>query len=253
MSQATSGPCLVCGEETMSRCEACRRAGIGLFFCSKKHQKLLWPMHKRVCGPKANPFTWPGFSKEEVEKMKNGLHFPPSVGRESLAESLIHAFNIPESLLEHTLDMFVDGAFNPNAWATTQHTILHLRFKEACRVVTDTNEPLRTVEEVFRYCAPFALFSIGDALSPDKPLPSYYSRCQHLLLAYAYLSYLVETASTPKDRWDLAQLREGAQQRFVHLVQRDVRAENPGLAEEMLRAFHQASKVEPFVRPFDRS
>ncbi|BGP39504.1 hypothetical protein JCM10449v2_003455 [Rhodotorula kratochvilovae] len=59
---------LVCGEKTKSRCSNCKRAGIDLFFCSPEHQKLVWPVHKLVCGPgKANPFRFPKLTAKEAE------------------------------------------------------------------------------------------------------------------------------------------------------------------------------------------
>ncbi|GAA5855895.1 hypothetical protein JCM9279_001163 [Rhodotorula babjevae] len=49
-------PCEVCGVLTTQKCSACESAGISLFFCSRDHQKLVWPAHKLVCGPgKATP------------------------------------------------------------------------------------------------------------------------------------------------------------------------------------------------------
>ncbi|GAA5902548.1 hypothetical protein JCM6882_009313 [Rhodosporidiobolus microsporus] len=60
----------ICGELTTTRCGACEGAGIDIFFCSKEHQKLVWPVHKLVCGPgKANPFLWPSLTDEEAADM----------------------------------------------------------------------------------------------------------------------------------------------------------------------------------------
>ncbi|GAA5858426.1 hypothetical protein JCM9279_005563 [Rhodotorula babjevae] len=51
-------PCEVCGTSTRRCCAACRAAGLNIFFCSKAHQKLVWPAHKPVCGPgKAFPMA----------------------------------------------------------------------------------------------------------------------------------------------------------------------------------------------------
>ncbi|GAA6041022.1 hypothetical protein JCM8097_004680 [Rhodosporidiobolus ruineniae] len=39
-----------------------------------EHQKLLWPVHKKVCGPgKANPFMWPNLSQYEADEAKKHL------------------------------------------------------------------------------------------------------------------------------------------------------------------------------------
>ncbi|GAA5990817.1 hypothetical protein JCM10908_000031 [Rhodotorula pacifica] len=62
------GSCLVCGKESTLRCSACAsKGGIDLFFCSKEHQKLIWPYHRLVCGERSHPFKLPPFSKEEAE------------------------------------------------------------------------------------------------------------------------------------------------------------------------------------------
>ncbi|GAA5903823.1 hypothetical protein JCM8208_006589 [Rhodotorula glutinis] len=51
-------PCEVCGAPTRRCCAACQAAGLAIFFCSKDHQKLVWPVHKPVCGPgKAFPMV----------------------------------------------------------------------------------------------------------------------------------------------------------------------------------------------------
>ncbi|GAA5979461.1 hypothetical protein JCM11641_005402 [Rhodosporidiobolus odoratus] len=39
-------------------------------FCSPEHQKLIWKTHKKVCGPKGNPFQAPPLDAEETERAK---------------------------------------------------------------------------------------------------------------------------------------------------------------------------------------
>ncbi|BGP39517.1 hypothetical protein JCM10449v2_003468 [Rhodotorula kratochvilovae] len=73
MATGHTGDCLVCGETTKNVCADCRKAGIDLFFCSKEHQKLVWQLHKKFCGPgNANPFRWPDLQpKEAASAWKN--------------------------------------------------------------------------------------------------------------------------------------------------------------------------------------
>ncbi|GAA5909805.1 hypothetical protein JCM6882_002680 [Rhodosporidiobolus microsporus] len=73
MSEPSTGACCVCGEGTATRCGSCAEAGFDLFFCSKEHQKLIWPSHKRVCGPRSNPFVWPELTQEEAEEARKFL------------------------------------------------------------------------------------------------------------------------------------------------------------------------------------
>ncbi|GAA5954861.1 hypothetical protein JCM3765_007796 [Sporobolomyces pararoseus] len=60
------GKCVVCGKSTMLRCGDCAKYGIGyMFFCSIEHKKLVYSVHRRVCGIRSNPFQWPGLSRVE--------------------------------------------------------------------------------------------------------------------------------------------------------------------------------------------
>ncbi|GAA5823022.1 hypothetical protein JCM5353_007856 [Sporobolomyces roseus] len=68
-SASSSGECVVCGAKTEKRCSECAKFGTDwMFFCSREHQKLVWFMHKRVCGEASNPFRWPPLSQAEVER-----------------------------------------------------------------------------------------------------------------------------------------------------------------------------------------
>ncbi|GAA5987479.1 hypothetical protein JCM10908_001972 [Rhodotorula pacifica] len=67
-TSAPAGECLVCGASTSTRCSSCAsKSGFDLFFRSKEHQKLAWPVHRLVCGDRAHPFRLPPFSQEEAE------------------------------------------------------------------------------------------------------------------------------------------------------------------------------------------
>ncbi|GAA5853075.1 hypothetical protein JCM5353_007362 [Sporobolomyces roseus] len=70
MSTSTSplGDCVVCGTKTATRCSGCARHGTDwMYFCSQEHQKLVWKVHKFVCGPRSNPFSYPGYSQKEID------------------------------------------------------------------------------------------------------------------------------------------------------------------------------------------
>ncbi|GAA5965810.1 hypothetical protein JCM3765_001190 [Sporobolomyces pararoseus] len=67
----TIGKCVVCGKETYLRCEACSRFGTDwMFFCSVEHQRLIWKVHRSVCGPRSNPFQWPRLSQGDVDDFR---------------------------------------------------------------------------------------------------------------------------------------------------------------------------------------
>ncbi|GAA5975873.1 hypothetical protein JCM5350_000763 [Sporobolomyces pararoseus] len=64
-----SGKCVVCGKNTHLRCGECLREGTTeQWFCSIEHKKLVWPLHKRFCGVRSNPFQWPGLSAAEYNE-----------------------------------------------------------------------------------------------------------------------------------------------------------------------------------------
>ncbi|GAA5848401.1 hypothetical protein JCM5353_004849 [Sporobolomyces roseus] len=75
---SASGECIVCGKKPCeTRCSACLANGVDyIFFCSTEHQRLAWPLHKRVCGIRSSPFRCPALSDEEVEEYKTLLNKP---------------------------------------------------------------------------------------------------------------------------------------------------------------------------------
>ncbi|GAA5824339.1 hypothetical protein JCM5353_007031 [Sporobolomyces roseus] len=69
-----SGECVVCGKETSARCSKCAQGGESwMYFCSQEHQKLIWSIHKRICG---GPFQWPALTPKEAAEMLQLSAFP---------------------------------------------------------------------------------------------------------------------------------------------------------------------------------
>ncbi|GAA5861328.1 hypothetical protein JCM5353_001980 [Sporobolomyces roseus] len=65
--RSSLGECVVCGKESSTRCSSCAQGREDwMFFCSREHQKLVWPMHKRVCG---REFRWPPLTSMEQQEM----------------------------------------------------------------------------------------------------------------------------------------------------------------------------------------
>ncbi|GAA5904338.1 zinc finger MYND domain-containing protein [Sporobolomyces salmoneus] len=79
MSSQPSNPgaseeCVVCGKKCYTRCSACSSHGLDwMFFCSKEHQKFIWPIHKRFCGVNASPLMWPLLTDAEADEAKEVL------------------------------------------------------------------------------------------------------------------------------------------------------------------------------------
>ncbi|GAA6008531.1 zinc finger MYND domain-containing protein [Rhodotorula paludigena] len=74
-SDAAEQPCVVCGTPTTQRCSGCAQRQIGLFFCSRAHQKLVWSAHKLVCSKDLDALL-PPLNDDEVEDAKARMHQP---------------------------------------------------------------------------------------------------------------------------------------------------------------------------------
>ncbi|GAA6019572.1 hypothetical protein JCM11491_001341 [Sporobolomyces phaffii] len=66
-SSPAAAECVVCGTTCWTRCSQCTASGLDwMYFCSREHQKLVWCVHRRVCGQHAKLFVWPKLSPAEV-------------------------------------------------------------------------------------------------------------------------------------------------------------------------------------------
>ncbi|GAA6041154.1 hypothetical protein JCM8097_004142 [Rhodosporidiobolus ruineniae] len=71
VAPTTDGACWVCAEPAELRCQSCGEAGVDIVFCSREHQRAVWPIHRFFCGPgKAKPFLFPALSTEEADMAK---------------------------------------------------------------------------------------------------------------------------------------------------------------------------------------
>ncbi|GAA6027702.1 hypothetical protein JCM8097_007990 [Rhodosporidiobolus ruineniae] len=64
MASPTEHKCCVCGQPASSRCSSCGKVGVNLPFCGVKHQRLVYPAHKRFCGQK--PLLLPPLEEDEL-------------------------------------------------------------------------------------------------------------------------------------------------------------------------------------------
>ncbi|GAA6010667.1 hypothetical protein JCM10207_007794 [Rhodosporidiobolus poonsookiae] len=104
MSTLPTGECLMCGTKTVQRCSACGSAGLDLFFCSAEHQKLLWPVHRDICGANSNPFRWPPLSREEVDDaVQNSAVQVPDSGSLRDVMSVMRGLTAPFPAVLHWL------------------------------------------------------------------------------------------------------------------------------------------------------
>ncbi|GAA6022608.1 hypothetical protein JCM11491_000699 [Sporobolomyces phaffii] len=71
------GQCVVCGKSTWNRCSECAKFGTDwMCFCSTDHQRIVWDMHRGVCGIRSNPFQWPGYTQDELDAIESLLKKP---------------------------------------------------------------------------------------------------------------------------------------------------------------------------------
>ncbi|GAA5918409.1 hypothetical protein JCM6882_008331 [Rhodosporidiobolus microsporus] len=113
MATLSGNCCAVCFEPAKLRCSSCAPLGIDLFFCSSDHQKLVWPVHKTVCGSKSGgciPLLHPPLSDEEARDAQRDLFKVGLPGaleanldavltlREALSELGLKAEQIPGTL-----------------------------------------------------------------------------------------------------------------------------------------------------------
>ncbi|GAA5976841.1 hypothetical protein JCM5350_007264 [Sporobolomyces pararoseus] len=83
-SESPLGECVVCGEVSSTRCGECSAHGTKfMFFCGPEHQRLVWFLHRKVCGRRSHPFTFPGLSeaeeKEFYELSRKKITYPPEL------------------------------------------------------------------------------------------------------------------------------------------------------------------------------
>ncbi|BGP15653.1 hypothetical protein JCM10213v2_003642 [Rhodosporidiobolus nylandii] len=201
MASNETGECCVCGKETANRCGACAEADFGLFFCSRAHQKLIWPAHKRVCGPgRCNPFLWPDLTKDEAEEAKKHLRerrSPDGLALPNLTTYFTQTtpFSaIPADHLPATLDeLCAPSTLHPSSLMTLRPLFLvSLRFCKGLHreQLEPPTQPLPLAVVAFRK---LAILDEGVFADP-KPsqIASLPSPIWHLFLITATLSWIEE-------------------------------------------------------------
>ncbi|GAA5902551.1 hypothetical protein JCM6882_009314 [Rhodosporidiobolus microsporus] len=198
MTNKSKEPCWICGELTTTRCGACEEAGIDIFFCSREHQKLVWPVHKLVCGPgKANPFVWPAFFPEELAILRAELDvcFRPrsTVGpsNPSAREWLAFALKVPVDTVQSITTLCINLMSVPGPQqAAFQQTSAAIRSTECHRFVVNCSaeldppllpKPLLALQYAALFLWHFLDYSLY--LSP----PSWFSSTHHRILIFSYL------------------------------------------------------------------
>ncbi|GAA6039900.1 hypothetical protein JCM8097_006790 [Rhodosporidiobolus ruineniae] len=246
MSQTTSGSCCVCGKETTTRCQACGKAGISLFFCSSEHQKLVWFAHKQVCGPgKANPFVWPDLSQTEANEACKYLH--------TWSRSGPHAMAPLATFLNQRFPAFTSkGALAPQIQALTrqkkhhfsgsyslrQNLLRDIRSYEAARMSVTNTEPAEVVDRVLRRTSNFCANSnkVLELASAPSP-PSWVVPLHHQVVCFFALKQLAQQDES------LSALSVQTRDELEKLISTVMATESPAAAAEL------KDIVEPILYP----
>ncbi|GAA5847923.1 hypothetical protein JCM5353_004482 [Sporobolomyces roseus] len=199
-STSPLGECVCCGEETATRCSECAKYGTDwMFFCSREHQKLVWYLHKRVCGKRSNPFRWPGFTDKEIEDYmirakvaSRGSEFPvPTSWIFEEGDRFLLPPQVQESAFKKRLsDLHDSQPFDTLATTENQKEIFYLRstaVSHSLRQAKQNGEALGASERRIFYTYPldFALYrlsriqSLPPSFAYDPEFMPSWSRLQH--------------------------------------------------------------------------
>ncbi|GAA6042600.1 hypothetical protein JCM8097_003151 [Rhodosporidiobolus ruineniae] len=238
MAREEPGPCLACGKEAETRCQACGKAGISLFFCSKEHQRLLWPTHKKVCGARSNPFTLPGLTVAEVDDAVQHLHtsFRAAQDEYTTLAAQLDRIGMPRHLQSRFIGSLGENSTEPTNLPHPNKQIslfvvrstAHGRGRD--RRTTPGNKQMRSASDLLDALSWLAPGCYVWPYWNDGPFPSWWTRYQHLLLAALTMASAGEHAETKKEQEELFELTRGAHRRVRDFAETDVRADDPRIA-----------------------
>ncbi|TNY22429.1 hypothetical protein DMC30DRAFT_415096 [Rhodotorula diobovata] len=232
MSAKWDDTCLVCGIKAGNRCSSCSKAGINLAFCSPEHQKLVWKVHRRVCGPgKANPFTWPLLSEAEAEEALKHLH-RPSASIRSLAPAV--------STVAKAFEVFAH--VKPERVARQQILYVLRAFEEARVTGLDHAEDDVGVVSHLNGLALHELCIFPQ--ERDYTTETWYALYCHLMLANSAVLYPLRRDGS--DASPLVEPEEWVDRRLARvndLVRTRAAATHPGLAENVLAHLGAAAEM----------
>ncbi|GAA6010669.1 hypothetical protein JCM10207_007795 [Rhodosporidiobolus poonsookiae] len=188
MSTPPTGQCLMCGAETTQRCSACAAAELDLFFCSTEHQKLLWPVHRDVCGANSNPFRWPLLSNDEVDDASKNLTVAQS-GEASL-QGFMSMIGAPPSISPSFLKFGVTKLLSG-----VRSSEFH-RLRSVAPAQTEQRLVLGRRVYALRLCS--ALYEWMQLVGHETK--SWFRPLLHHLLAYSTIDYFVHASSGTEER-----------------------------------------------------
>ncbi|KPV75227.1 uncharacterized protein RHOBADRAFT_43716 [Rhodotorula graminis WP1] len=267
MSSEWDETCLVCCTKTKNRCSKCAEAGIDLFFCSPDHQKLVWNVHKRVCGPgKSNPFLWPLLSDDELPEMLAHMNETTGylVGCEpecnTVAKALQHDFALPPDsvtlLITSCAQSAHPNASDPGSLAVqlVVATIRALEFARTGQTVVDLDlAQFIPLSSSYPWNAA-SVWDVNEAHDPstaglEQGTEPWRTKLRHYSLAYNTVLAIVYA----DERTELARSFGKHLQRIVDSIRTSVAPSNPTLATKLLERMELSDGVADVIRSCLRS
>ncbi|GAA5887980.1 hypothetical protein JCM6882_000824 [Rhodosporidiobolus microsporus] len=251
MSDKLLMECWVCGEPASTRCGACGKEGIDIAFCGREHQKLVWPVHKLVCGAgKANPFIWPRISNEEAADLDahlddrfcvttdTGTTLVISV-REWLAtrNSMMNSQMVEEIIAALRERVTPENLSDPSV----QDLITMVRTAESFRTTTTSTEPLPSISTPRRALLRSSgiVLPYFRAFSFPTTRPPWWSEAHHRILFLSYLSALAKETR----RAELLRYVGHAHLRAERVAVEGMKATHPGRVGEMTGILRQVAAL----------
>ncbi|GAA5990813.1 hypothetical protein JCM10908_000029 [Rhodotorula pacifica] len=216
-----TGACLVCGKESTLRCSKCfTEGGISIPFCSKEHQKLIWPYHRLVCGERAHPFCLPPFDQREAMLVLGRAYAEDGPAEARLAlRTILNADSMEPVQLKAKIDSLigVDCPLSEVKDSTAATSVLAIRANGAAWLGHAKTERLSTLSQIFveKFCDFYDKIRQGFETVNQSSL--WWSEMCHRHIAAIALKFLLAAANNAQDQLRMHKLRADnivAAQRF---------------------------------------
>ncbi|GAA5846249.1 hypothetical protein JCM9279_005873 [Rhodotorula babjevae] len=260
MSSEWNQTCLVCGVKTKSNCSKCLQAGVDNFFCGADHQRLVWPVHRLVCGPgKAKPFQWPLLTQDEADEAIKHMHESTrkltsmSGHRWTVAKALQQSAGVQEDRAESAIrDVTVGRPSHRLPVEDQQRVLLVVRAHEYLRLA-GLGDPLRprttTPHSILNDLAHHDLNVARDGpfWSPDRDEPWCNKYRHQMLVLFALAGKGRE--SLPRDSpAELQTYISSAYMRAADFFKTTIAPSKPEVAAHLLKEFAPAFKLATELR-----
>ncbi|GAA6028554.1 hypothetical protein JCM8097_007278 [Rhodosporidiobolus ruineniae] len=250
-SSSPTTPCFVCGLPTTQHCSRCSSWSFRVAFCSKEHQRLVWPVHRLVCGRfDDEEINFPPLSRREVADALSLLGDGGDVGN-ALCD-LLTEVEIPIEFRESFLSSLSVERDGDVYGVPVQVALALVRTLLAQHRPTDYPKasPLDDVSDVFivlsnQFVSHLGLPALGRFWSslPSSPAypsgyPVYIPFLFHLYLAWLGVLFAATDAikSSRPDARVLKDFAEGAGQRYDNVVNGFLTEVDPEVASWWPRA-----------------